>query len=184
MLPLFYFLLACQTYALPKVELPKVPILTLEKDRLDNGSPQITIQFPDGHQDKLILSQHEDSEDLDCLYLGHLEHEDSACVALTGCPEAEDLELTIFSSHLAQNGRLKWLRNGTAFFLDSPLQFGLVDKDVLPTPRADNSWVLEAGDEEVNSSEDAEEMQIESDCANGACDNEIQRTHLLSYKVI
>ena len=183
MFHLFYLLLISQTFALPKQE---VPILILEEDRLEDGSPpKITIQFPDGHQDKLILSQHEDAEDQECLYLGHLETENSACVALTGCPQVDDLDVTIFSNHLEHNGRLKWLKNGTIFFLDSPLQFGMVDKDVLmPIIRADNSWVLEGSDEEINGPEDAEEMEIESDCSNGACDGEIQRTHVLGYKLV
>ena len=182
MFHLLYLLLVCQTFALPN----QVPILTLQEDRMEDGSPpKISIQFPDGHQDNLILSQHEDAEDQECLYLGHLETEKSACVAMTGCPQIDDLELTIFSERLEQNGRFKWLKNGTIFFLDSPLKLGMVDRDVLiPTIRADNSWVLEGSDEEINEPEDAEEMEIESGCRNGACDDQIQRTHVLKYKLV
>ena len=182
MFHLSYLLLICQTFALPN----QVPILTLQEDRMEDGSPpKITIQFPNGHQDNLILSQHEDAEDQECLYLGHLETENSACVAMTGCPQIDDLELTIFSERLEQNGRFKWLKNGTIFFLDSPLKLGMVDRDVLiPIIRADNSWVLEGSDEEINEPEDAEEMEIESGCRNGACDDQIQRTHVLKYKLV
>ena len=68
MFHLSYLLLICQTFALPN----QVPILTLQEDRMEDGSPpKISIQFPDGHQDNLILSQHEDAEDQECLYLGH-----------------------------------------------------------------------------------------------------------------
>ena len=52
----------------------------------------------------------------------------------------------------------------------------------VPLPREAGSFVLE-GDEEVDIDDEEQEMQIESECSGGQCDDEIQRTHLLDYKV-
>ena len=61
-------------------------------------------------------------------------------------------------------------------------QHGLLESLKVPLPREAGTFVLE-GDEEVDLDDENQEMQIESDCSGGQCDDEIQRTHLLDYKV-
>ena len=70
-----------------------------EESSLD-GSPSLSIHFPNGISDKLILSRHADSADDLCHYIGHLEKEQGACVAMTGCIGQDDLDFTIYSQHL------------------------------------------------------------------------------------
>ena len=69
-----------------------VPTFGLDEDRSLDGSPSVSITFPDGYSDTLILSRHYINERAkvaypdDCHYIGHLEGEPEACVAMTGCP--------------------------------------------------------------------------------------------------
>ena len=52
-----------------------------------NEVPRLSIIFPDGHRDKLILKRYKPnqfSESDECYYNGHLKNEPDACVAMTG----------------------------------------------------------------------------------------------------
>ena len=96
----------------------------MNQDRSADGSPSISIAFPDGYKDNLILFRVDDfdkdeerSED-ECLFSGHLEKENSACVAMTGCPGVEDVEFTIFSKHATRSGAMKWNLDGSVDILD------------------------------------------------------------------
>ena len=100
----------------------KAPIFALEQERSEDGSPTLSIIFPDGFQDKIFLQKHDEAEENDCHYIGHLEKETSACVAMTGCPGQDALEFTISSSHLSYLGTMKWLQNGSVQLLESPLK--------------------------------------------------------------
>ena len=57
----------------------------------------------------------------DCHYIGHLEGEPEACVAMTGCPGSDDLEFTILSQHSPQS-MFTWLKNGTVELVESPFK--------------------------------------------------------------
>ena len=76
----------------------------VQQDRSSNSIPEIQITFPNGHQDNLILHKHYSSEFQKnsskeyCHYLGHLEKDVQACVAVTGCI-GEPMDLTIMSEH-------------------------------------------------------------------------------------
>ena len=76
------------------------------------------ITFADGHEDKLILHRHiifeverTMDEQMNCNYLGHLEKDASACVAVTGCL-GEDMELTINSKHNTQTNMYLLQKSG------------------------------------------------------------------------
>ena len=98
-----------------------VPWFTLEEPKSVNGVPAIHVKFPDGHQDTLKLERFHSSEEerrakkLDCNFIGHLENDSQACVAVTGCLGKEDLHFTINSKHsgpsnmyiLKMNGQLE-----------------------------------------------------------------------------
>ena len=66
------------------------PQLTLNEERSLNGIPNIAINFPNGHMDNLILDRYFDNDQdriqdrEGCRFLGHLENESEACVAVTG----------------------------------------------------------------------------------------------------
>merc|ERR1739848_732643 len=59
----------------------------------NNLLPSISVKFPDGYTDRLILWKHYFNEEDrmknehtdDCHYFGHLAKEKEACVAVTGC---------------------------------------------------------------------------------------------------
>ena len=78
----------------------RVPSITLNQNRDSAGVPSISIAFPDGYNDNMILNKldDEDVEENECIFMGHLEKETSACIALTGCPGRDDVELTIFQT--------------------------------------------------------------------------------------
>ena len=76
------------------------------EERSSDRSPRVSVTFPDGYQDNLVLSRF-DANDEDrmankehCNFIGHLENEPEACVAMTGCSGSEDVHLTIISKHV------------------------------------------------------------------------------------
>ena len=82
---------------------PETPTFFLNQERSFDGSPSVSISFPDGYNDNLILSKYsitgkkDDYREHLCHYVGHLEKETSACVAMTGCPGLNDVTFTILS---------------------------------------------------------------------------------------
>ena len=54
-----------------------------------------------------------------CNYIGHLEKDPEACVAMTGCVGSEDVEFTILSNHVTNSPRLKWSKDGQVIVIDS-----------------------------------------------------------------
>mgnify|MGYP007015419963 FL=1 len=82
--------------------LENLPTFTFHEEKSLDGSPSLSINFPNGLTDKLILSKHEDSEESHCHYIGHLENERDACVAMTGCVGQDDLDFTIYSQYLKE----------------------------------------------------------------------------------
>ena len=70
-----------------------MPSFSLIKDRSTNEIPLVEVNFADDSSDFLILSKY---EDLDGHFIGHLENEPTACVAMVNHPE--HAELTIMSN--------------------------------------------------------------------------------------
>ena len=169
-------------FAVPPFD--RTPTITLNQDRDSNGNPSISIAFPDGYTDNMILSKSddEDLEENDCIFMGHLERETSACIAMTGCPGLEDVEFTIFSKHAERSGVMKWSKDGSVELMDQD-KLGVPRSVGLETPREDDlDWEVD-GDQLFLQEEVDSLMQIVKDCSGGECDEEIQRTHRLTYKV-
>merc|ERR1719414_1637923 len=100
----FVFGLLNLAVVLGKPHSSDVPKILVQQDRSSNAIPEIQITFPNGHQDNLILHKHYSSELQKnsskeyCHYLGHLEKDVQACVAVTGCI-GEEMDFTISSQH-------------------------------------------------------------------------------------
>ena len=55
----------------------------------------------------------------DCIYLGYLENEVEACVAMTGCVGLEDVEFTILSERAKTSSLYRWTKEGHVLLIDS-----------------------------------------------------------------
>ena len=55
-----------------------------------------------------------------CNYIGHLENDPEACVAMTGCIGSEDVEFTILSEHVTESPMLKWTKDGIVETIEHP----------------------------------------------------------------
>ena len=99
----------------------------LVEERSANGAPTVTVQFPDGYTDTLVLSRYYSSEEdrmagaEECHYIGHLANEREACAAMTGCVGSEDIDFTIMSSHAASS-MFKWTKDGKVEVIESPFK--------------------------------------------------------------
>ena len=100
------------------------PKFTLLEERSANGAPSVSVTFPNGHQDKLVLNRY-DANDEDrmaneehCNFIGHLENEPEACVAMTGCFGSEDVHLTILSAHATESRMFTWTKEGQVEVID------------------------------------------------------------------
>lgn len=95
------------------------PNFFLNPERSFDNVPSVLVSFPDGYQDTLKLRQfftNEKDKDMaesnTCAYIGHLERETGACVAMTGCYGKEDVEFSIASKHSVGSGLYKWTLTG------------------------------------------------------------------------
>ena len=109
---------------------------TLLEERSANGAPTVTVQFPDGYTDTLVLSRYYSSEEdrmagaEECHYIGHLANEREACAAMTGCVGSEDVEFTIMSEHATESPMFKWTKEDTVEIIEHPY---LVEKKTFRT---------------------------------------------------
>merc|ERR1712166_1609244 len=155
----------------------------LVEERSANGAPTVTVQFPDGYTDTLVLSRYYSSEEdrmagaEECHYIGHLANEREACVAMTGCIGSEDIDFTIMSSH-AESSMFKWTKDGKVEVIESPFKNGKARSDVLL--RGDDGLV-ENLDEMVNEEAAAAEKEIEELCTGASCQS-VPATNLLQIK--
>ena len=109
------------------------------QDRSANGAPSVSIVFPDGYKDTLILKQYYANEEERmarfeaCHYIGHLANEHKACVAMTGCIGSEDVQFTIMSEHATESSMFKWTSEGNVEIIESPfkVQIGFERKNNL-----------------------------------------------------
>ena len=101
------------------------PAFTFSEERSSNGSPSVSIVFPDGFEDTLVLRKyHANDEDRianedHCNYLGHLANEPEACVAMTGCFGSEDVHFTILSVHAEESSMFMMTKDGNVEIIDS-----------------------------------------------------------------
>merc|ERR1712029_670507 len=95
-----------------------LPIFSVSQDRALDGNPHITVTFPNGQTDALILENRGSGDN--CHYVGHLKHERQACVAVTGCLGREDMEFTILSRHATQSPMWKWKTDGSVELIGLP----------------------------------------------------------------
>ena len=63
--------------------------------------------------------EHRMSGELHCNFIGHLKNEKSACVAVTGCYDREDVELTIHSKHNTDANMYLLRKDGTVESIES-----------------------------------------------------------------
>ena len=161
----------------------------MNQDRALDGSPSVSITFPDGYTDTMALSRYYSNANdrlarvEKCHFFGHLEGEPEACIALTGCPGSDDLEFTIMSEH-SPDTMFKWTKNGEVQVIESPFNAGKAQSDYLVRGGGedqDGNWTLVGGDEEVNSAIEEAELEIAANCASGNCES-VPETNLLSLR--
>ena len=113
----------------------KVPQLSLIKARSSSNDkiPQISVRFPNGKWDKLVLNRYYYEEyersifkDIEnCRFIGRLSEETEACVAMTGCPAGsldEAVEITILSENVVDTFMYKWYQNGSVIPIEDPFR--------------------------------------------------------------
>ena len=117
----------------------KVPQLSLLKSSNDK-IPQISVRFPNGKWDKLVLNRYYASHEYErswkskdtenCRFIGRLSEETEACVAMTGCPASaagssldEAVEITILSENVVDTFKYKWYsQNGSVIPIEDPFR--------------------------------------------------------------
>ena len=108
-----------------------VPTIKVSQARSKGSVPEMQITFADGHEDKLILHRHFISgadrmmDEEMCNYLGHLENDATACVAVTGCI-GQDMELTINSKHNTKTNIYLLQKSGDVQLLPRPFSVSLL----------------------------------------------------------
>ena len=142
-------------FAIPSLN--RVPTITLNQNRDFNGNPSISIAFPDGYTDNMIFAKSDDQEleENECIFMGHLEKETSACLAMTGCPGIEGVEFTIFSQHLERSGMMKWNKDGSVELIN-PF----------------NPVIHKSAEQHENQVEDNASMKTEDECLDDTCDGD------------
>ena len=200
-----FLLLTLITTALGLLKKPlELPKFNLIEDRFEDGIPNVAITFPNGNSDRLVLKKYILNEDQErtetehCSFLGHLEHETEACVAMTGCFGSEDVEFTIMSRN-SPYSLFKWTKDGQVEAIQtSNLTHMANDRD--ESHFDDNGHHYEIrGDEIIDLDQEEAEVEIEKFCWFGrwgtSCNNRPtnnrprpqpkpdQKTHLLMYKV-
>ena len=106
---------------------------TLIEERSNEDNPLIRVTFPDGSSDFLILSKY---ENLDGHFIGHLENEPRACVAMVNHPEHS--ELTIMSGRIGNSTMYKWKHNnGDVEVIPELLSSG--ESDIMVEPNSAES---------------------------------------------
>ena len=108
-----------------------VPTIKVSQARSKGSVPEMQITFADGHEDKLVLHRHFISgadrmmDEEMCNYLGHLENDAAACVAVTGCI-GQDMELTINSKHNTKTNTYLLQKSGEVQLLPRPFSVSLL----------------------------------------------------------
>merc|ERR1711956_87557 len=159
------------------------PRFGLIQERSFNGAPSVSIAFPDGYKDTLVLERYYANEEERmerteaCHYIGHLANEREACVAMTGCVGSEDVQFTIMSTHATESPMFKYTTEGNVEVIESPFKNGGAS-EVLQRGEGDYT---EDGDEEVLTDQEAELIEFEEACVGGVCT--LPATQLLQIRV-
>merc|ERR1712086_1169862 len=147
----------------------ETPSFVLVEERSLNGSPSIAVTFPDRYQDTLVLNkfyaneQNRMASKERCHYIGHLENEVTACVAVTGCVGSQDVQFTILSKHARKSSTFKWSKDGNVEDMKNAAHG---NRKAISVPRT----ITQAGDDELILSEIEEaEFAAAADCADGTC---------------
>merc|ERR1712172_96759 len=145
------------------------PSFVLVEERSSNGSPSIVVTFPDGYQDNLVLSkfyaneQNRMASKERCHYIGHLENEHTACVAMTGCVGSQDVQFTILSKHSPKSSTFKWTKDGNVELMKNLIHG---NRDAIHFPRT----ITQVGSDELILSEIQEaDFAAAADCTDGTC---------------
>ena len=93
-----------------------MPTFTLIQGRSNHEIPLVHVNFIDGSSDYLVLYKY---EDLDRHFIGHLENDPEACVAMVCHPEHS--ELTILSDRIIGSPMYKWNSNGSVEIIQDTL---------------------------------------------------------------
>merc|ERR1739838_824212 len=147
----------------------ETPSFVLVEERSSNGSPSIVVTFPDGYQDNLVLSkfyaneQNRMASKERCHYIGHLENEHTACVAMTGCVGSQDVQFTILSKHAPKSSSFKWTKDGNVELMENLIHG---NRDAIHFPRT----ITQVGSDELILSEIQEaDFAAAADCTDGTC---------------
>ena len=120
---LFPSLLVAQPVGLPKI--------TILNPDAGNSIPMIAITFADGHEDIFVLERHYLSEadrlakKINCNFIGHLENDSEACVAVTGCI-GQKMEFTINSKHSGDYNKFILHESGELEAVESPFKVFII----------------------------------------------------------
>jgi hypothetical protein len=118
----------------------------LVEERSANGLPTVTVTFPDGYTDTLVLNRYYSSEEdrttgaKECHFIGHLAKERDACVAMTGCIGSEDIDFTIMSSHATKSAMFKWSKDGHVEIIESPFKVKNILQFINTTSKMKNQY--------------------------------------------
>ena len=124
--------------------LDTLPSFTLVEERSNNDSPLVKITFADGSSDNLVLNKYENMEGH---FIGHLENEPDACVAMVNHPE--HVELTIMSDRVVGSTMYKWHNTVVVELVPEVFSNGLERDEVIERDREDDAIVVNQKDEDA-----------------------------------
>lgn len=177
--------LALLGLASAKSDPERLPSFKVFQDKSLGGIPDIEITFANGHVDRMVLERFYSNEverqarKLTCNFFGHLQNERTACVAVTGCPGQDDLEMTILSEHSGSQSMIVLHKDNSVEVIEKDDQ---ITGEGIEVPE---SRRREANDDEIVIEEDlAEEMFFEELCTSGSggCLS-VPETNLMEIKV-
>lgn len=179
------FTLLALAFAKPGNDLPAFKVL---QDRSLGAIPKIEITFPNGMVDNMVLERFYSNEAerqarslMTCNYIGHLENEVTACVAVTGCLGKDDLEMTIMSKHAGASSMIILRKDNSVERVENPFNHPDVKSETLKAPKS--AWHAANGDEMVNDADAALEDYYAELCATGDC-SALPATHVMELKVL
>ena len=145
------------------------PRFEVTASRSTEEPPSISISFPNGVEDNLVLSHFKllKQSKGGCNFLGHLEKTPSSSAAVTGCLDkpGDKMEITLISNHnIDKMFSVDYF--GTTYTIKTPFENGKVSR-VIKTNRDDNAYDGESkreGDEIIDEKEEeaAESTEVVS----------------------
>ena len=108
-----------------------------------NESPMVKITFADGSSDNLVLNKY---ENMDGHFIGHLENEPDAYVAMVNHPG--HAELTIMSNRVVGSTMYIWHNNGDVELVPEVFSNGLERDEVTERDREEDDSIVVNQEEE------------------------------------